>query len=278
MSENQVTPYKCGVPALKASLANSATIESFTKLLGNRANGFISALTSLVGNNDLLQKTDTTSIILAAGQSAAMNLPINPALSMAAIVPFNDRKSGKTIAQFQVMRDGWVELVQRGGMVKTLVNEIVYEGELVSHNKFTGEYVFDSSKRVSDKIIGYMAYVKLLSGFEKTIFWTAEECYAHAKRYSGQFKYDKGLWKENFNAMALKTVLKTLIKKWVPKTPEMEMALSSDQASFHSGEIGNATAEYVDNASRAQEPQTIDVDSAEVVDVETGEVIDAEQE
>lgn len=268
MSENQVAPYKCGVPALKASLANSATIESFTKLLGNRANGFISALTSLVGNNDLLQKADTTSIILAAGQSAAMNLPINPALGMAAIVPFNDRKAGKTIAQFQVMRDGWIDLVQRSGKIATIVNEIVYEGELKSYNRFTGEYDF-SGERKSDKVIGYMAYARTTAGFEKTVYMTREECEAHAKRYSKQFAYNSGLWKDNFNAMALKTVLKMLIKKWLPKSPDMEVALASDQAAFSQGEIGNAQPEYVDNTQRvAHEVETIEVEATEVVDVE----------
>lgn len=270
MSETtQVTKYTCGVPALKQSLASSSVIESFTKLLGNRANGFISALTSLVGNNDLLQKADTTSIILAAGQSAAMNLPINPALGMAAIVPFNDRKSGKTIAQFQVMRDGWIDLVQRSGKIATIVNEIVYEGELVSQNRFIGEYDF-SGQRKSDKIVGYMAYAKTTSGFEKTIFMTVDEAMAHAKRYSGQFsRYNSGLWKDNFNAMALKTVLKMLIKKWLPKSPDMEVALVSDQASFTQGEVGNAQPEYVDNAQReAKEVEVVEVEATEVIEAD----------
>lgn len=276
MSETtqSVTTYKCGVPELKKSLANAGTVESFTKLLGNKANAFCSALVNIVGNSEQLQKADTTSIILAAGQSAAMDLPLNPSLGMAAVVPFWDNKKRKYVAQFQVMRDGWVELVQRGGYTKTLVNEIVYEGELASCNRFTGEYDF-SGQRISDKVIGYMAYVKLLNGFEKTVYWTVDECLAHAERYSGNYKRSKtGLWVDNFNAMALKTVLKHIIKKWVPKTKEMELALSSDQAAFTQGEIGNAQADYIDNASRVAdaESETIDLDSTEVIDAETGEV------
>lgn len=276
MSENKtnaVTTYKCGVPELKKSLANAGTIESFTKLLGNRANGFISALTSIVGNNDLLQKADTTSIILAAGQSAAMNLPINPALGMAAIVPYWDDTAKHYVAQFQIERDGWVELAQRSGKVANLVNEIVYEGELVNYNRFKDEYDF-SGQRKSDAIIGYMAYVKLTNGFEKTIYWTVDECMAHAKRYSGTFKKGKGLWKNDFNSMALKTVLKRLIKKWCPKTPEIEAALASDQASFSQGEIGNAQPEYIDNQPQSQEPEVVEVDAAEVVDAETAEIVE----
>lgn len=279
MSENKtnaVATYKCGVPELKKSLANTGTIESFTKLLGNKANAFCSALVNIVGNSEQLQKADTTSIILAAGQSAAMDLPLNPSLGMAAVVPFWDNKKKKYVAQFQVMRDGWVELVQRGGYTKTIVNEIVYEGELVSYNRFKGEYDF-SGQRVSDKVIGYMAYVKLLNGFEKTVYWTVDECLAHAERYSGNYKRSKtGLWVDNFNAMALKTVLKHIIKKWVPKTKEMELALSSDQAAFTQGDIGNAHPEYVDNQPQTQEveAEAVEVDTVEVVDAETGEIAD----
>lgn len=276
MSENkqttEVAQYSYGVPALKESLALPGNFESFTKLLGNRTNAFVSALVNIVGNSEQLQKADTTSIILAAGQSAALNLPLNPALGMAAVVPFWDSKKQRHVAQFQVMRDGWMDLAMRSGLVKTIVNEIVYEGELVTANRFTGEYIFDPSQRKSDKIIGYMAYARLLSGFEKTIYWTVDECIAHAKQYSGNFKKGYGLWKDNFNAMALKTVLKTLIKKYMPKSAEMEKALMSDQAAFTQGEVGNAQPQYIDNTQReTQEVEAIDVEAAEVVDVETGE-------
>lgn len=260
-----VTTAKQGVVALKESLNTPATMESFKKLLGNRANGFVSALISIVGNSDLLRNADTNSIILAAGQSAAMNLPINPSLGMAGIVPYWDNNKKTYVAQLQVMRDGWVELAQRSGQIAQMANEIVYEGELVKIDRFRNEYDF-SGHRTSNRVIGYMAYTKTISGFEKVEYMTVEECLAHAKRYSGQFKKDgKGLWKDQFDAMALKTVLKKLIKKYLPKSTEMIMAIESDQAIFTNGEVGNATPEYADNAQNVQEVEVVDVD-AEVIE------------
>lgn len=274
------TKINYGMDNLRNTLNRPATIDSFTKMLGkNGASRFTSALISIVGGSDELKKADTNSIILAAGQSAAMNLPLNPSLGMAAVIAYWDKKKGpideKTgqpmgqyVAQFQMMRNGLMELAQRSGKVARIANEVVYEGELKSFNRFTDEYDF-TGQRVSDKVIGYMAYAKLLNGFEKTVYMTVEEAMAHGKRYSKTYSNPYGRWKTDFEAMALKTVLKRLITKWLPKTEEMQMALESDQASFTQGEIGNATPEYIDNA-QSQEP--IVVEAIEVDNVEAEEV------
>lgn len=274
------TKINYGVDNLKKSLDRPATIESFKKMLGaNGANRFISALISIVGNSDELKKADTKSIILAAGQSAALNLPINPSLGLASVIAYWDKKkgpidpktgkpTGQHVAQFQIQRNGLMELAQRSGKIAKLVNEVVYEGELKSYNRFTDEYDF-SGQRVSDKVIGFMAYAKTTTGFEKTVYMTREEVAKHGQRYSKTYTKEYGMWKTNFEAMALKTVLKKLITKYLPKTEELALAIESDQASFTQGEIGNATPEYIDNA-QTQEPivvEAIEVDNVEVEEV-----------
>ena len=88
-----------------------------------------------------------------------------------------------------------------------------------------------------------MAYIKLTNGFEKTVYWTKEECTQHALRYSQTFKKGYGVWKDNFDAMSLKTVLKHLIKKYAPKSVEVLNAISDDQAVVN--ESGNTA--YKDN-------------------------------
>lgn len=236
MEQNQQT----NLPALKKMLGAESIQKKFNEMLGKKASGFIASITTCVSNNQLLQKADPTSIVLAASQAAALDLPIVPNLGYAAIVPY------KNAAQFQIMRNGWVELCERTGLVQTIVNEIVYEGQLVKKNKFTGEYVFDEDAKKSDKVIGYMAYLKLTNGFEKTVYWTVEECKAHGKRYSQTFKINKGLWIDDFNSMSLKTVLKNLIVKFAPKSVELQRAIEIDQAAF-TGDIDNPQPVYVDN-------------------------------
>lgn len=262
MAENQNT----GLVALKNALSTDSVKQRFEEMLGKKAPGFITSITNVVSNNALLQKADRNSIILAAATAAALDLPINPNLGYAALIPYQDRKAGTCSCQMQVMRNGWVELAQRSGQVIKITNEIVYEGELVKFNRFKDEYEFDETQRKSDKIVGYMAYVKLANGFEKTVFWTMEKCKEHGLRYSQTFKKGYGNWKDDFNGMALKTVLKHLIVKYVPKSLEMQMAIERDQASLM-GDIDNPQVVYVDNPNNQasnEEPQ--DFQEAEVVE------------
>lgn len=262
MAENQNT----GLVALKNALSTDSVKQRFEEMLGKKAPGFITSITNVVSNNALLQKADRNSIILAAATAAALDLPINPNLGYAALIPYQDTKTNTCSAQCQIMRNGWVELSQRSGQVIKMTNEIVYEGELVKCNRFKDEYEFDETQRKSDKILGYMAYVKLASGFEKTVFWTIERCKEHGLKYSKTFKKGYGNWKDDFNGMALKTVLKHLIVKYVPKSLEMQMAIERDQASLM-GDIDNPQVVYVDNPNNQasnEEPQ--DFQEAEVVE------------
>lgn len=262
------------LPALKNALNTESVKNKFNEMLGKKSAGFMTSITSVVQNSDLLQKAEVNSIILAAAQAASLDLPINPNLGFAAIIPFNDKKSGRCVAQFQIMRDGWVDLCLRTGQFEYIANEIVYEGELVEKNRFTDTYVFDETKRKSDKIIGYMASFKLTNGYRKTVFMTVEEVKAHGMQYSQTFKKGYGLWKDAFNQMALKTALKMLLKKFAPKSIEsIAKAIESDQASFE-GNIDNSTPVYVDNAKETKETaETVDFEEvSDDVNTTTGEV------
>jgi recombination protein RecT len=70
----------------------------------------------------------------------------------------------------------------------------------------------------------------LTNGFEHELFMSAEEMEAHGKRYSQSYKKNYGPWKDNFNAMAEKTVIKLNISKYGPMSIELETALLRDQA------------------------------------------------
>ena len=163
-------------------MKDTRTQEYLSSVLGNKKDQFVTTLISAVANNENLQVCEPMSLMYTAMKATALGLPIDPNLGYAAMIPFKDGKTSKTLCQFQIQRDGWMELLMRTGQVKFVANEVVHEGELVKHNKFTGEYVFDEDAKKSDKVIGYMAYIKLTNGFEKTVYWTVEECKAHALR------------------------------------------------------------------------------------------------
>lgn len=253
--ENQVAT----LPKLKNMLSSQQVMNNLTAMLGTKAQGFATSVLSTVNNNKLLQNADAGSIYTAAMLAASLDLPINPNLGFAAIVPY-----GKT-AQFQVMTRGIVQLAIRSGQYERITNAVVHEGELVKYDPFTDAYEFDASKRTSDKVVGYMAYFKTVSGFEKYYYMTKDEALAHGKKYSQTAKKGYGLWIENTDAMGLKTCLKLLLSKFGVLSIEMQRAINFDQAVVK-GNINNVEdidtleAEYVDNEAQPVEAVAEEVD------------------
>ena len=251
---------------LKNTLKAPSVEAKFKEMLGKRAPQFMTSITSVVTNNALLQKADVNSIIMGAATAASMDLPLNPNLGYAALVPFNSKDG--CFAQLQVMVKGWVELFLRSGQCQNIICETVYEGQLVKKNKFTGEYVFDESAKKSDKIAGFMAYFRLSNGFEKTEYMTVEEVKAHAQKFSQTYRKGIGPWKEMFEQMGQKTTLKKLLTKWAPKSIEMQQMAIFDQSVVKGdiNDIEHAEAVYADNAKNEPVSETNDFQEAEVVE------------
>ena len=266
------------LPALKNALNAPSVKAKFEEMLGKRSSQFMTSITSVVQNNALLQKADINSIIMGSAVAASMDLPLNPNLGYAALVPFNSKDG--CFAQLQVMVKGWTELFLRSGQCQSIICETVYEGQLVKKNKFTGEYIFDEDAKKSDKIIGFMAYFKLTNGFEKYDYMTIEEVKAHAQRFSQTFRKGSGIWKDHFEAMGQKTILKRLLTKYAPKSIEMQQMAMFDQ-SIVKGTVDNidgAIADYADNKKESNIETTYfeEVEATEVVDETTGEVSSTE--
>jgi recombination protein RecT len=75
---------------------------------------------------------------------------------------------------------------------------------------------------------------------------TLEELNQHGNKYSQSFKNKKGVWKDNFDAMALKTVLKLLLSKQAPLSIDMQKAVLADQAVVK--DVETEQFEYIDHA------------------------------
>jgi recombination protein RecT len=225
----------------------------FTEMLGKKAQGFITSVLQITTSNELLKNADPLSIYNAAATAATLDLPLNNNLGFAYIIPYKQRdKEGnfKDVAQFQLGYKGFIQLAQRSGQFQTISASPIYEGQLIEQNPLTG-FVFDFTKKTSDKVIGYASYFKLINGFEKTLFMSVDEMNKHGVRFSKTFAKGFGLWKDDFDSMALKTVLKLLLSKFAPLSIEMQRAVMSDQAIINDVETQDVT--YVDN-----EPAKID--------------------
>jgi len=141
----------------------------------------------------------------------------------------------------------------RSGAFKTINTTDVREGEIISSDFLSGENVYQrlpEAERLKAKVIGYVAYFKLLSGFEKSKYMSVEEIKAHAKQYSQTYKQGFGIWVDNFEQMALKTPLKMLLSKYAPMSVEMKNAIMADQTIKRDID---ADDEYIDNEKEPSE-------------------------
>ena len=240
-----------------------AVTTRLNELLGKRAPQFVTSLVSAANANTLLANCAPETVLTAALTAASMDLPINQNLGFAYLIPYKN-KTGE-VCQFQMGYKGFIQLAQRSGYYKTINATDVREGEIAKNDRLSGEIEFNwienETERAKAKVIGYVAYFKLLSGFEKTFYMSAEELKSHATKYSKNFaKYNSGLWADNFDAMAKKTVLKLLISKFGPLNTQLEDAIQKDQT---------VDGEYVDN------PSKVEVVEAELGDSEESEEGDA---
>ena len=242
---------------VKSLLANESVKAKFEAILKDKAAGFTANLAVMVSNSQALAKCDPTTIVSAAVVSASLDLPLDPNLGFAAIVPFGNK------ATFQIMYKGLIQLAMRSGQYKTINVTEIYDGELITENRLTGEYEFDFTARASDKVIGFAAYFKLINGFEKTIYWPIEQVDKHGKRFSQTYKKGYGLWKDDFDSMAKKTVLKMLISKWGILSIEMQNAVKYDQAVIREDQ-----PEYVDNEEAFIFDETGKLEAKQVIESE----------
>lgn len=231
----------------------------FREMLGKKAQGFITSVLQIASSNDMLSKAEPMSILNAAAVAATLDLPLNNNLGMAYIIGYNVKQQDgtwKTVAQFQMGYKGFIQLAQRSGQYKTISAAPIYEGQLISQNPLTG-FEFDFTKKKSDVIIGFAAYFSLINGFEKTHYMTVDQLKAHGVRFSQTFKKGFGLWKDDFDSMATKTVLKLLISKFGPLSIEMQKAVISDQGIIQ--DLDANQVDYLDN-----EPLQIDKEAERV--------------
>lgn len=212
------------------------------------ANSFMSSVISVANGNPQLRKAEPMSIIGAAMVAATMQLQVIPTLGQCYIIPYGSK------AQFQVGYLGLLQLCQRSGQFKKILAAPVHEGEYISGDEFDEDYVFDRKQRKSDKVIGYMAKFELLNGFTKVAYWDIDKVKAHATKFSQAFRSGfNSPWKSDFDAMAMKTVMKSILK-YAPKSIEMQNAVTFDQAVINTNtsdvqdlDIDAFAPEYVDN-------------------------------
>lgn len=256
---------------------DSGIFKEFQRIMKERTPQFLSSVISAVKRSDKLQLCDPNEILSCAMQSASIGLDVNPNLGFAAIVPYTnfyevtDEKTGKTkkifyqSPQYQIMWKGLVQLALRSGQYTKLNVDIIFNDEFKGKNLITGDidilpvenglrnkYIdaTDYNDAKKQGVAGIIFYFELINGYKKVEYWSIDDCYRHAKRYSKSYQYDvngnkkSSVWSTNFLAMAKKTVVKNTLSKYGPLSIDMQNAITLDQKVYNpeTGEM-----EYLDN-------------------------------
>ena len=132
----------------------------------------------------------------------------------------------KNEAQFQLGYIGHLQLLHRSGMVSGVGATEVCENDEreFSYGPGSKPYV---RKADGDRgqTVGYFAWIELATGGYVWQYMTHAEVDKHRKKFS---KMPNGQgWRDNFDAMALKTVLLKAMK-YAPKSVEINQALFAD--------------------------------------------------
>ena len=259
---------------LNSYLDRDGLRKRFDELLGKRSPQFISSIVSMVNadaNMQLAFRESPMSVIQAALKAATFDLPIDQNLGYAYIIPFKNwkKEQGKKVteASFLLGWKGMHQLALRTGAYKVINVTDVRDGELKSYNRLTEEidieFYEDEDERNKQPIIGYVGYYRLVNGAEKTIYMSKKAIEAHERKHRKGEYMGKG-WKDDWDAMARKTVYRQLIGKWG--------VMSIDYQSRAEGQhLADAMA-----ADYAATDAIIDAEYSEVSDdTHSGEIIDA---
>ena len=231
-----------------SSFLNSSDInKKVEEILGSRKSTFFTSLIQIANSNDLLKNAEPQSVLNAGLLATSLNLPLNNSLGHAYIVPFKNNKANKIEAQFQIGYKGLQQLAMRTGLYLDIDAKLVYEGQYVEDDSFKG-YHFNWKGKKSNTVVGYASYFRLKNGFESLHYMSKEDLERHASRYSQTYKRGFGNWKDDFDKMGLKTVIKLLLNSGkAPLSIEMENAIQADQSVIDDYENGTIDISYVDN-------------------------------
>ncbi|MFK4897362.1 recombinase RecT [Lactococcus petauri] len=240
-------------------LKSDAAKRKFEEVLGKKTNGFVGSLLSLVGSTNL-KNVDSNSVMTAAMKAATLDLPIEPSLGFAYVIPYGRE------AQFQIGYKGLIQLAIRSGQVTKLNAGPVYENQFIKYDNLFEELEIDFSKPQGIEIAGYFASMELANGFRKIIYWDKEKVTAHGKRFSKSFNRSSSPWQTDFDAMATKTVLKAMLSTYAPLSTEMQQAIVADNESATPKDATPVTddlvLEAVEDSKQIEENEIINVQVA----------------
>lgn len=232
------------------------------------ADKFVRVALTALRQNAKLQQCTQESILGALMLSAQFGLEPNSPLHEAALVPYGNK------VEFQVEYRGLLKLVWNSGLVNLIDYDKICENDDYEYEKgFNSKFYHKPAiGKKRGNPIAYYAYAEMKNGGKALVLMSTEEIAEHGKRFSRAYNYKDSPWKTDFDAMAIKTVLRQLCDKKLPKATTNEALLFQQASNL---DMSSKILPETQIGKRVDVGELEDdnyIEPAEVINTTTGEV------
>lgn len=208
---------------------------------------------NVIRTNPQLLQCAIPSLMGAVLESAKLGLEPG-ILGHAYLIPFRNNKENRMDVQFIIGYKGLIELTLRSGRVKNIFAYEVHENDSFEYELGTEQYIkHKPTMNEPGEVVAYYAVAELDNGSKLFQVMSKSRVEQHRDKFSKAKNF--GPWKDNFDEMAKKTVIRSLIK-YLPVSVEV--------------------AETVERDERVRKDITDDLGEYPVFDNETGEILNTE--
>lgn len=178
------------------------------------------AITAVKTNPKLAQCT-RESLLGSLMLSAQFGLEPNSPLHEAVLIPYGNR------VEFQVEYRGLLKLAWNSGMIQSIDFNKICENDSYTYKLgFDPEFSHEPELiKPRGETIAYYATASLKDGGRAMVLMSKTEIYEHGKRFSRSFRLKDSPWQTDFDAMAIKTCIRQLVDKKLPKATTKEALL-----------------------------------------------------
>jgi recombination protein RecT len=200
-------------------------LKKYSKTSDNKALEITRTATLAVMESPKLQdalKTEKGQISFIHSMKLALRtgLSLNPQEGKAALIPY----AGEV--KYQIMKNGMLEIANESPAVKLISSKVIFKNDKfrIWEDEKGCHYVFEPALSDRGEALGYVAIIAFTDSSVHAEYMSIEQVKEHKKKH---VKYDSDAWKNSFDGMAKKTVLKSLLRN-VTVSPEVSEAIGID--------------------------------------------------
>jgi len=255
-------------PAIKNALPNT----------GITAQRMARIVTTALRINPKLAKCTSISLLGCIMQAAQLGLEINSPLGQAYLVPFWNNKIQKSEAVFILGYQGLIDLCYRSGFYAIIDAKPVYKNDEFNYEFGSNpKLVHKPADKPEGEPVKYYAVYRTKENFSHFFIMSHDQIMEHAKKYSKSWDSQKNCFKDgsawliSFPYMAMKTVIKGLLK-FAKKSADLDKAINIDESvnTAHVEKIGTedniiiqSDYEIQDNQNDEKQMNSVDQRSIE---------------